>query len=156
ELVESTQQGVIGSCTALPSGLAGGPSANFHPDHEHQIVSNSTKDNHKLVVFLPGHGASPSGYTDFLEHAAGFGYHVIGLSYWNVASISSLCGSDMDCYGAVRREIFDFQQPSSSQHEINWILDHKNSDDCGDPVVDPGQTVASSKIGLHDGFRNRL
>lgn len=61
----------------------------------------------KLFVFLPGTGASPAHYREILRLAADRGYHSIGLSYANTATVFSLClgSSDPDCHGRVRQEI---------------------------------------------------
>lgn len=62
----------------------------------------------ELLVFFPGTGAEPDWYSTFLEHAAGLGYHVLGLAYPNDLSVNfDLCqGSiDPDCPVAAREEI---------------------------------------------------
>lgn len=63
----------------------------------------------KLLVFLPGTGGAPVNYSLFLQRAASRGYHTIGLSYENAATVAELClafaPADPDCTKKVRNEI---------------------------------------------------
>jgi hypothetical protein len=64
-----------------------------------------------LLLFLPGHGASVSGYTDFLEAAVKEGYYVVGLAYQNGQTVQGLCGYWADCPGML------FQQ--NVEHDVD-------------------------------------
>jgi hypothetical protein len=46
-------------------------------------LDTSAERNHKLLVFMPGHGAQPEMYQLVQKEAARLGYHVIGLMYVN-------------------------------------------------------------------------
>lgn len=85
----------------------------YHPDQEQfAFYSPNPSGPHpgsgKLLVFLAGHGGKPAGYTNFLQLAADRGYHVVGVSYWNLAAFKDLCnGVGPDCGGALRKQLFD-------------------------------------------------
>jgi hypothetical protein len=53
--------------------------------------------NGKLLVFLPGSGGSPKGYTRAMSVAAARGYRVIGLAYMNQKTIASWCEAPSSC-----------------------------------------------------------
>lgn len=68
-------------------------------DH-HVYVPGGTSPQPPTVVFLPGSGMEPDKHDLVLQMAAYAGYRAIGLSYDNVGSVSSLCGTpscDDDC-----------------------------------------------------------
>ena len=78
---------------------------------KHQIFVNQfVPSRNKLLVFLPGTGGRPKDhYSEFCKTAANEGYHVIGLVYKNITSISSICGTmataDTLCSENARMEI---------------------------------------------------
>lgn len=77
------------------------------PDH-YVALNLSVANNNKLLVFLPGTGASPKSYTDFTNLAANLGYHCVGLVYPNAfPSVAGMCdaSSDTDCYKNIRQEV---------------------------------------------------
>ncbi|MBN1543717.1 T9SS type A sorting domain-containing protein [candidate division KSB1 bacterium] len=62
-----------------------------------------------LLLFFPGTNATGWDYRLFLKTAAQMGYHVIGLSYENLASINlEVCRNTRDttCHGRARQEIW--------------------------------------------------
>jgi hypothetical protein len=68
--------------------------------------------NGKLVVFLPGSGGKAACCTDFLQTAAGLGFHVIGLTYDNATAVGSRCLDNLSCYGEVRQNVFNGTDPT--------------------------------------------
>ncbi len=68
--------------------------------------------NGKLVLFLPGSGGKPACCTDFLQAAAGLGFHVIGLTYDNATAVGSRCLDNLSCYGEVRQNVFNGTDPT--------------------------------------------
>lgn len=74
----------------------------------HAIGGPAGEARGELLVFFPGTGAEPDWYSTFLEHAAGLGYHVIGLAYPNDLAVNfDLCqgSTDPSCALAARGEI---------------------------------------------------
>jgi len=73
----------------------------------HVYLNPSSQLKERLFVFFPGTNADPSFYQRIDSLAANLGYHVIGLNYVNVLSISNLCGdtSDENCSENARKEI---------------------------------------------------
>lgn len=62
----------------------------------------------RLVLFLPGSGATPAQYSLLLQHWAARGHAVIGLSYPNTTAVGRLCEGQFataGCFGQVRQEI---------------------------------------------------
>jgi hypothetical protein len=66
--------------------------------------------NQRLLVFFPGTNGTPWMYREFLKVAATLGYHVIGLSYENTASINlDICPpgtEDLTCHRRAREELW--------------------------------------------------
>ena len=61
----------------------------------------------RLLVFLPGTGATPAVYRLIVRSGAAQGLHAIGLNYPNAEAVGELCSgsADPDCHGRVRGEI---------------------------------------------------
>jgi hypothetical protein len=61
----------------------------------------------RLLVFLPGTGASPQMYASLVERAATLGYHAIGLAYANQVAVNQVCAGmgASGCHEMVRREV---------------------------------------------------
>jgi hypothetical protein len=76
-----------------------------NPDDPHLTWAGGP-GNGLLLIFLPGTGGKPAGYTQFLAFAASTGYHVIGLDYPNQQSSDSVCGDTLGCYTGFRSEIW--------------------------------------------------
>ncbi len=73
----------------------------------------------QLVIFIPGTGLRPSQSTEFLDYAAGLGFHVIGVAYPNSKSVATICAKEGDlCFGQVREEIVS-GRPTSSKVSID-------------------------------------
>lgn len=75
---------------------------------DHAVAGPAGDSRGELLVFFPGTGAEPDWYSTFLEHAAGLGYHVIGLAYPNDLSVNfDLCqgSADPNCPLSAREEI---------------------------------------------------
>jgi hypothetical protein len=74
----------------------------------HAVTGPAGDARGELLVFFAGTGAEPDWYSTFLEHAAGLGYHVIGLAYPNDLSVNfDLCQGSVDpnCAQSAREEI---------------------------------------------------
>ena len=71
------------------------------------VVAPSGPGNGRLLVFLPGSGASPLGYDDILEAASAAGYRAIGLTYNNSAPASAKCAAKPSCFGPLHQRVFD-------------------------------------------------
>jgi hypothetical protein len=55
------------------------------------LVSEQTKSNGQLMLFMPGTGGEPTGPKAFLRAAAGAGYRVVSLAYNDDISIAVYC-----------------------------------------------------------------
>ncbi len=58
----------------------------FDPDGvegAYRVFAPLSKENHKLLIYLPGSGSSTGDKEQLLQRAAYLGYHVIALRYWN-------------------------------------------------------------------------
>lgn len=79
---------------------------NFNAFHT-ALNSTGGPPRNRLLVFLPGTGASPAQYQDVSRTAASNGLHSIGLQYVNGDTVASLCRDDPDtnCHAQVREEI---------------------------------------------------
>jgi hypothetical protein len=77
------------------------------------VVVPTGSGNGKLLVFLPGSGASPQGYDDILEAAATGGYRAIGLTYNNAAPASTKCIRKPSCFGPLHQRVFNGTGSSS-------------------------------------------
>jgi hypothetical protein len=82
--------------------------ASSEPNNVHFAYpnANGTPQN-KLFLFFPGTGGTPFFYRYILKHAAGLGYHAIGLSYPNEQSINETCidVADSTCHSRARLEV---------------------------------------------------
>jgi hypothetical protein len=60
----------------------------------------------KLLLFMPGTGASPADVDEFLTLAATLGYRVVSLSYNNRPAVANVCPKDpdADCSAKFRRK----------------------------------------------------
>ena len=79
-------------------------------DNEHYVYLDTRVTlKNKLVVYLPGTSATPSGYTTILKASAGMGYHTVGLMYPNGSELYSLAlfSTDLTVIGRCRQEAFD-------------------------------------------------
>lgn len=88
-----------------PTTTGEGVSAGFG---DHAVARPVGDPRGELLVFFPGTGAEPDWYSAFLEHAAGRGYHVIGLAYPNDLSVNfDLCQASTDpaCAESAREEV---------------------------------------------------
>jgi hypothetical protein len=66
-----------------------------------------------LLLFLPATGAVPGDYRQFLDAAAGVGYHVLALDYWNRGrSVARTCAQDARCYSDLQANRFDGSHPT--------------------------------------------
>jgi hypothetical protein len=79
-------------------------------DNHYVWLDTTARSNHKLFVFLPGTGQSPSIFQLLQREAARLGYHVIGLMYPNAGGLAKVCPTAPDpsaCYENSRMEIID-------------------------------------------------
>ena len=79
-------------------------------DNEHAVYYDTrVTSKNKLVVYLPGTSATPSGYTELLKASAAMGYHTLGLMYPNGSELYSLAlfSTDLTVMGRCRQEAFD-------------------------------------------------
>lgn len=85
------------------------PATNPQLNHHYVWLDPSARENHKLLVFMPGANGRPVQWQLVQQEAARLGYHVIGLMYQNDVAIDITCkGSpDRDCSGNLRLEIID-------------------------------------------------
>ena len=77
------------------------------------VVTPNGAGNGKVLVFLPGSGASPDGYDDILEAASAAGYRAIGLTYNNSAPASAKCAGKPGCFGPLHQRVFNGTGSSS-------------------------------------------
>lgn len=98
-------------------------------DDHHQVYFNpDIVARNKLVLFLPGSGASPNLYRFFPLVAAENGFHVINLMYLNSYSfISEAITNDCDeCYVQMRTEILTGENLSASENvDRNNSIEHR-------------------------------
>ncbi len=82
----------------------------FNNSH-YAVVDPANTNQGRLVLFLPGTGATPALYRAFPTNAANLGFHALGLMYLNGDAINSLCASnaplDADAAGNARLEVID-------------------------------------------------
>ena len=79
-------------------------------DNHYAWLDTTARSNHKLFVFMPGHGQRPAMFQHVPAEAARLGYHAIGLMYPNKVSVLGVCAGQPDpntCYENVHLEIFD-------------------------------------------------
>jgi pimeloyl-ACP methyl ester carboxylesterase len=92
-------------------------------DHIAAVKSGSRLG--RLLVFFPGTGARPDQYSLFLRHAAGLGYHVVGLSYDNRYAVNwDLCpgaGPASGCHEDVRIEILTGIESGYSPPDVDPV-----------------------------------
>jgi hypothetical protein len=82
----------------------------FNNSH-YSVVDPANTNQGRLVLFLPGTGATPALYRAFPTNAASLGFHALGLMYPNGDAINSLCAQfaplDADAAGNARLEVID-------------------------------------------------
>ncbi|MFW5758711.1 MAG: T9SS type A sorting domain-containing protein, partial [Bacteroidota bacterium] len=96
-----------------------------NPEPNYVLLNNSTEPLGKLLLYFPGTTARPYDYLKFSKTAANMGYHVISLSYENLASVNYIaCGqtNDTTCHRRAREEIWF----GENTHEI-LNIDFNNS-----------------------------
>lgn len=80
-------------------------------DRHFAVVDPAVTSRAKLVLFLPGTGATPFLYREFPRNAASHGFHALGLMYPNDSAINALCAQnaplDPDAAGNARLEVID-------------------------------------------------
>jgi hypothetical protein len=87
--------GIVCSARAAQQRLFFSPSdtdsaiTQFNNNH-FAVVDPALPSRGRLLVFLPGTGAVPFNYTDFVENAASLGFHGLGLMYPNPVAINEL------------------------------------------------------------------
>lgn len=83
---------------------------NFN-DRHYAAVDPAVTQQGLLVVFLPGTGAVPFNYSEFIRNAASLGFNALGLMYPNGSAINELCVQnaplDPDAAGNARLEVID-------------------------------------------------
>jgi hypothetical protein len=137
----------------------------FHPNHEHHVYCPTAAGSTKLLVFFAGTGNAPSNYDYFLRRAAVWGFHVIGLDYWNLESLGEVCsverGGDLppgttyaDCIEAEREQVWNSIVPPSAGLGINDRLPafvaHQNQ------VDDTTKSSAKESFAGRDAVKWRL
>lgn len=139
------------------------PTIDGNPVEHHAWLDPQANPLGKLLLFLPGTNATAEDYTEFLKTAAELGYHSIGLSYENLASINlEVCPqtSDPTCHGRARREIWfgedahDFisvNVPNSILHRTVQLLNYLNAsfpDEGWGQYLEGGQDIRWSVVTL--------
>jgi hypothetical protein len=102
----------------------------FHPSWPHDVYCPTDAGSDKLLVFLPGTGNAPSKYDAFLQHAAAHGFHVIGLSYWNLESVNDLCAKAHPkdrpavaaCIEEARDQVWNGGSPADQDDSVDAML----------------------------------
>lgn len=77
------------------------------------LTRRRSHSNELLLVFLPGTGGKPGCCQLFMRSAVALGYHAIGLTYNNQTAVGARCLNDLDCFGAVRQNVFDGTSPTA-------------------------------------------
>ncbi len=108
-LLASTASGVPQEAYFKPS--VTDPAITQFNDRHYAVVDPAVTGRGRLVLFLPGTGATPFLYREFPKNAAGLGFHALGLMYPNDSAINVLClqfaPSDPDAAGNARLEVID-------------------------------------------------
>lgn len=82
----------------------------FNNNH-YAVVDPAVTNRGRLVLFLPGTGATPFDYRLFPQNAASIGFHALGLMYPNGSAINTLCAQnaplDANAAGNARLEVID-------------------------------------------------
>ncbi len=93
----------------LPS--ATDPAITQFNDRHYSVVDPANTNQGRLVLFLPGTGATPALYRAFPTNAANLGFHALGLMYPNADAINVLCTqyatNDANAAGNARLEVID-------------------------------------------------
>ena len=102
----------------------GATNGKWDPDRDHYVYRpaigvTTQPPPWRLVLFLPGCGGAPAGYTTIMQVARDQGYHVIGLDYPDPCP-GDVCGSDLTCMGSYRHEVL-FGDAAS---DPVWISGH--------------------------------
>ena len=105
-----------GSAWAVPQPASFSPSSTdpaiteFNNNH-YSVVDPAIAGRGRLLLFLPGTGATPSMYRGFAETAAGIGFHALALMYPNATPVNELCLNfaplNPDAAGDARLEVID-------------------------------------------------
>ncbi len=105
-----------GSAWAVPQKVLFSPSSTdpaitqFNSNH-YSVVDPGVPSCGRLVLFLPGTGATPSMYRAFPDTAASLGFHALALTYPNPSPINDLCAQfaplNPDAAGDARLEVID-------------------------------------------------
>ena len=77
----------------------------------------------KLLLFMPGTGASPAAVDEFLTLAATLGYRVVALSYNNRPSVANVCPKDPDADCSAK-----FRQKRVFGEDVSAHIDDKPSE----------------------------
>ena len=124
--------GVLGGTTLktyefLPSATTGGIYPLYNSAHQ-AYVAPGVAQRGKLLLFLPGTGASPSFYTWFPQVAAANGFHALNLMYVNSfafvgMAVTNNCDS---CYVETRTEILTGENLSTFETvDRNNSIEHR-------------------------------
>jgi pimeloyl-ACP methyl ester carboxylesterase len=80
-------------------------------NNHYAVVDPAVTARGRLVLFLPGTGATPALYRYFPQNAASLGFHALGLMYPNGEAINQLCAQyaplDPEAAGSARLEVID-------------------------------------------------
>ncbi len=57
--------------------------APYGPEGAYRVFAPIVKQNHKLLIYLPGEGSSTADKEQLLQRAAYLGYHVLAVRFWN-------------------------------------------------------------------------
>jgi hypothetical protein len=108
-LLASTASGVQQEALFRPS--VTDPAITQFNDRHYAVVDPAVTGRGRLVLFLPGTGATPFLYREFPKNAASLGFHALGLMYPNDSAINVLsqqfAPSDPDAAGNARLEVID-------------------------------------------------
>jgi hypothetical protein len=108
-LLAGTASGVPQEALFRPS--VTDPAITQFNDRHYSVVDPAVTGRGRLVLFLPGTGATPFLYREFPKNAARLGFHALGLMYPNDSAINVLCQqfapSDPDAAGNARLEVID-------------------------------------------------
>lgn len=108
-LLASTASGAPQEALFRPS--VTDPAITQFNERHYAVVDPAVTTRGRLVLFLPGTGATPFLYREFPNNAATLGFHALGLMYPNDSAINVLCQqfapSDPDAAGNARLEVID-------------------------------------------------
>ena len=108
-LLAGTASGVPQEALFRPS--VTDPAITQFNDRHYAVVDPAVTGRGRLLLFLPGTGATRLLYREFPKNAARLGFHALGLMYPNDSAINVLCQqfapSDPDAAGNARLEVID-------------------------------------------------